>query len=174
MSQDHIALARTPANLSRLAANQNQKQITKVFTTTYLRADSTAHSDLLKWLLSTDKQQTTTTDKKTTTSSSPILRQGQPIKRIKLDARDEDRSPAIILAAAFGHAEEVSVIVDGLTDQVVNRRDAGQSYTRQEPLLKELTEPHTQLHLEELVNRIYVFIIQAAAGKADQLDHPRL
>ncbi|WAQ87125.1 hypothetical protein PtA15_8A26 [Puccinia triticina] len=121
-----IALAPTPANLSRLAANQNHhEQISRVFTTAYLRAASTGDSDLLEWLLSTNRQQQTTPpDGQTTTTTSPILRQGQPRQWIELDARDEDGSPAIILAAAFGHAEAVRAIVDGLGDQVVDRRDA--------------------------------------------------
>ncbi|PLW13821.1 hypothetical protein PCANC_19394 [Puccinia coronata f. sp. avenae] len=52
------------------------------------------------------------------------LKPGQPRQWIDLEARDEDGSPAIILAAAFGHAEAVRAIVDGLGDQVVDRRDA--------------------------------------------------
>ncbi|POW00832.1 hypothetical protein PSTT_12863 [Puccinia striiformis] len=42
---------------------------------------------------------------------------GQARQWIDLEARDEDGSPAIILAATFGHAEAVRAIVDGLGDQ---------------------------------------------------------
>ncbi|KAA1064346.1 hypothetical protein PGTUg99_017613 [Puccinia graminis f. sp. tritici] len=128
-----IALAPTPTNLSRLATTATAAattdkliQIKQVFTNAYLRAASTGDSDLLEWLLNK-----TTTANEHPLSPSPssshhitLLKPGQARQWIDLEARDEDGSPAIILAAAFGHAEAVRAIVDGLGDQVVDRRDA--------------------------------------------------
>ncbi|KAI9603314.1 hypothetical protein H4Q26_002633 [Puccinia striiformis f. sp. tritici PST-130] len=118
-----IALAPTTTNLSKLAANpQPHPLIRHVFTTAYLRAASTGDSDLLEWLLSSNNN--SYSPRETPATASNILKPGQARQWIDLEARDEDGSPAIILAATFGHAEAVRAIVDGLGDQVVDRRDA--------------------------------------------------
>ncbi|POW20678.1 hypothetical protein PSHT_03274 [Puccinia striiformis] len=117
-----IALAPTTTNLSKLAANPQPPLIRHVFTTAYLRAASTGDSDLLEWLLSSNNN--SYSPRETPATASNILKPGQARQWIDLEARDEDGSPAIILAATFGHAEAVRAIVDGLGDQVVDRRDA--------------------------------------------------
>ncbi|KAI8451858.1 hypothetical protein BY996DRAFT_6416020 [Phakopsora pachyrhizi] len=126
--------------------------IRRVFTSAFLRASSIGDSDLLEWLLAkpshshnhvehclspppphstlrsinTQKPINSNSDQKPSLSStvSNLLPPGRAREWVDLDARDEDQSPAIVLAAAFGHPESVRALVDGIGGDVVDSRDS--------------------------------------------------
>lgn len=143
-----IALAPTPANLSALALSASaslsrvsEAKTREIFTKAYLRAASSGDADLLEWLLakpplanrftalpprSSPRPDTTPRGEGTSTlMPERLLRPGEARRWIDLDAKDDDGTPAIVLAAAFGHTESVRAILDGCGESVVEQRDAG-------------------------------------------------
>ncbi|KAH9810393.1 hypothetical protein DFH28DRAFT_985825 [Melampsora americana] len=136
-----IALAPTPLNLSNLVHSINHHsiqadQVKEVFNSAYLSAASSGDSDLIEWLLSKHndhhhhltsiphhltRHRQSNQSNLTTTS---ILKPGEPRQYLNLNLTDQDGTPPIILAAAFGHPEAVRAIVDGIGGNVVDSRDS--------------------------------------------------
>ncbi|KAG0152460.1 hypothetical protein CROQUDRAFT_667314 [Cronartium quercuum f. sp. fusiforme G11] len=143
-----ISLAPTPRHLSNLvrSANSNpnsphHSRLPQVFTAAFLVAASSGDSDLIEWLLAKPESDNTLTalprhsPRHPSTASLPnpstsslvtgaLLKPGEARQLVNLDATDEDGTPPIILAAAFGHAEAVRAIVDGIGGEVIDSRDA--------------------------------------------------
>ncbi|EGG10800.1 uncharacterized protein MELLADRAFT_76831 [Melampsora larici-populina 98AG31] len=139
-----IALAPTPINLSNLVHSIHlhsiqENQVKEVFNSAYLSAASSGDSDLIEWLLSKDHDHHHLTsipnhltrhprhnlsNQSTSNLTHSILKPGEPRKYLNLNLTDQDGTPPIILAAAFGHPEAVRAIVDGIGGNVVDSRDS--------------------------------------------------
>lgn len=181
-----IALAPTPSNLSTLALSLlnprpssviDLQSVTQVFTSAYLRAASSGDSDLIEWLLAKPEspyhltslprhaprhshQPDPSSSSTVSLISSPnLLHPGQPRSYVNVDTTDEDGTPPIILAAAFGHPEAVRAIVDGIGGDVVDSRDAGKPL---DPLRHPL-DLHTYIHSHSPpTNHHVAFTLQSA------------
>lgn len=127
----------------RLGAQQpiTESKVREVFTAAYLRAASSGDSDLLEWMLAKPSGSPSLTAVPTrpsprlgSASATPKIGSAQTQERtlkpgeakgwIDLDAKDPDGSPAIVLAAAFGHTEAVRAIIDGCGSACIDAKDA--------------------------------------------------
>lgn len=122
-----------------------EPKLREVFTRAYLRAASSGDGDLLEWLLAKPSASPSltavparpsprvgalSTPRIGTIGSPPlpppqrILKPGEAKKWIDLDAKDDDGSPAVVLAAAFGHTEAIRAIIDGCGRGCIDSKDA--------------------------------------------------
>ncbi|MBW0485060.1 hypothetical protein O181_024775 [Austropuccinia psidii MF-1] len=138
----HSDLSSSTSDSNPNAQRISHHQISKVFTSAFLRAASIGDSDLLDWLLRKPNHLTNLPSNlsrsalnhsqissdhsiSSVSKANPsILPPGQARNWVNVDARDEDGSPALILAAAFGHAEAVKSIIDGIGGDIIDSRDA--------------------------------------------------
>lgn len=99
--------ARLQAMLDSTTFTEDQKRA-KIHST-FIQAVSAGQLELLEWLLSTQLANSSRADNKGSTPTAESA-------RLDVNAKDDNATPAIVLAAVFGHGEAVRMLLDAGAD----------------------------------------------------------